>query len=58
VIKQMHTYVILEVPAEVYAKVRELLLAASYEHAIHKHVDVAEEIIDMHGIALKCEAEK
>jgi hypothetical protein len=54
----MHTYVILEVPAEVYAKVRELLLAASYEHAIHKHVDVAEEIIDMHGIALKCEAEK
>jgi hypothetical protein len=45
------TYAILEVTPEVYASIRELLAEAGYEHAFHK--DGAEDVIDMHGIALK-----
>ena len=46
-----HTYAVLEVPSAVYAAVRALLDAASYQHAFH--TDGASEVIDMHGIALR-----
>lgn len=46
-----HTYAILDVPRAVYAAVRALLDAASYQHAFHAEKDG--EVIDMHGIALR-----
>ena len=49
-----YTYAILDVPRAVYAAVRALLDAASYQHAFH--VDEDGEVIDMHGIALRSKA--
>jgi hypothetical protein len=49
-----HTYAILDVPRAVYAAVRALLDAASYQHAFHADKDG--EVIDMHGIALRSKA--
>ena len=46
-----YTYAILDVPRAVYAAVRALLDKADYQHAFHK--DGADEVIDMHGIALR-----
>ena len=46
-----YTYAVLDVPATVYAAVRALLKAAEYEHAFHQ--DGSDEVIDMHGIALR-----
>lgn len=46
-----HTYAILDVPRAVYAAVRALLDAASYQHAFH--ADGEGEVIDMQGIALR-----
>jgi len=46
-----YTYAILDVPRAVYAAVRALLDAADYGHAFHK--DDGQEVIDMHGIALR-----
>lgn len=46
-----YTYAILQVPPTIYAAVRALLEAAGYEHAFHK--DDGDEVLDMHGIALK-----
>ena len=46
-----HTYAVLDVPRTVYAAVRALLDAASYQHAFHADKDG--EVIDMHGIALR-----
>jgi hypothetical protein len=46
-----HTYAVLDVPRAVYAAIRALLAAASYEHAFHHQADG--EVIDMHGIALR-----
>lgn len=45
------TYAIAEVSPAVYAEVRALLVAAGYEHAIHREDDG--EVLDMHGIALR-----
>lgn len=49
-----YTYAVLEVPRAVYAAVRALLDAASYQHAFHADKDG--EVIDMHGIALRSKA--
>ena len=49
-----HTYAILDVPRAVYAAVRALLDAASYQHAFHADKDG--EVINMHGIALRSKA--
>jgi hypothetical protein len=49
-----HTYAVLDVPRAVYAAVRALLDAASYQHAFHADKDG--EVIDMHGIALRSKA--
>jgi hypothetical protein len=46
-----YTYAVLDVPRAVYAAVRALLDAASYQHAFHADADG--EVIDMHGIALR-----
>lgn len=46
-----HTYAILDVPSAVYAAVRALLLRADYDQALHR--DHGEEVIDLHGIALR-----
>lgn len=46
-----YTYAVLDVPKAVYAAVRALLTAASYQHAFHAGKDG--EVIDMHGIALR-----
>ena len=45
------TYAVLEVPRAVYAAVRALLDRADYSHAFLK--DDGDEVIDMHGIALR-----
>lgn len=47
-----HTYAVLEVSPGVYAEIRERLKAAGYQHAFHHDRDG--EVIDMHGIALRC----
>lgn len=47
-----YTYTILDVPRAVYAAVRALLERADYQHAFHADQDG--EVIDMHGIALRC----
>lgn len=49
-----YTYAILDVPTVVYAAVRALLEAASYQHAFH--TEDGAEVIDMHGIALRSKA--
>ena len=49
-----YTYAVLDVPRAVYAAVRALLDAASYQHAFHADKDG--EVIDMHGIALRSKA--
>jgi hypothetical protein len=49
-----YTYAVLDVPRAVYAAVRALLDAASYQHAFHASKDG--EVIDMHGIALRSKA--
>ena len=49
-----YTYAVLDVPRAVYAAVRALLDAASYQHAFHVNADG--EVIDMHGIALRSKA--
>lgn len=49
-----YTYAVLDVPRAVYAAVRALLDAASYQHAFHAEQDG--EVIDMHGIALRSKA--
>ena len=48
------TFVTLTVPPVVYLAIRDLLMDAGYEHVF---VDLGkdEEVIDMHGIALKME---
>jgi hypothetical protein len=46
-----YTYAVLDVPRTVYAAIRALLAAASYQHAFHAEKDG--EVIDMHGIALR-----
>lgn len=47
-----HTYAVLDVPRAVYAAVRALLAAADYQHAFHDEGG-SDEVIDMHGIALR-----
>jgi len=54
--KVTRSYAVLEVPAEVYDKIRELLVEAGYEHTFHINRtprSLDEEVIDMNGIALK-----
>lgn len=54
-IKQTHTYAVLEVQPVVYMAVRALLARAGYEHTFID--DGADgEVIDMHGIGLKSTA--
>jgi hypothetical protein len=51
-----YTYVIMEVSDVAYEEIRQKLLAASYEHALHDRHDPAPhsgEVLDMHGIALQ-----
>jgi len=50
-----HTYAVLDVPKAVYSAVRALLAAAAYQHAFHEN-SLGEEVIDMHGIALRAKA--
>lgn len=48
--RSTRTYAILEVSAGAYAEIRALLHDAGYQHAFH------DDVIDMHGIALKAMA--
>lgn len=50
-IRQTHTYAILEVDETTYADVRARLAAVGYEHTFHEERKHGE-VIDMHGIAL------
>jgi len=47
-LRQTHTYAIMEVPSELYDLVRQKLLDAGYAHA----VDDRDGELDMQGIAL------
>lgn len=47
-----YTYSILDISEAAYAEIRAKLDAAGYGHAFHFHED---EVIDMHGIAIRCE---
>lgn len=59
--KSTHTYSILEVSPEAYHEIRQKLVDAGYEHAIHGGSPRAlaavdrRETIDMHGIGLQAE---
>ena len=48
-----HTYEVLDVPRSVYGAVRALLAAADYHHSFVSDPGEDDEIIDMHGIALR-----
>lgn len=50
-----HTYAILDVSPEAYAEIRAKLEEAGYQHAFHTRVRDGEEVIDMHGIALRAD---
>lgn len=50
-IRQTHTYAVLEIPKRAYDFMKEALANAGYQHAFHsdsQHPD----LIDMHGIAV------
>lgn len=51
--RSTYTYAILEVHPEVYNHIRKLLADAGYDHAFHDRE--SNEVIDMHGIALKAD---
>lgn len=50
-----HTYTIVEVTSSTYEEIRAVLIAAGYQHAIHKDEAGGDgEVLDMHGgIALR-----
>lgn len=48
-----HTYAILDVSPAVYDEIRRKLADVDYPHAFHE--DGQDEVIDMHGIALRRE---
>ncbi len=51
-----YTYVLLPISKEAYAEIRDKLIIAGYDHALHD--DSAHgEVIDMHGIAVVVEEE-
>lgn len=52
-----YTYAILEVSSAAYTEIRAALVAAGYGQALHNW-DTADELIDMHGIALQSQPEK
>lgn len=47
-----HTYVTMEVSQAAYDEIRQKLVDAGYQHAIHDHNFQIDECLDMHGIAL------
>jgi len=47
------TYVVMEVSRETHEEIRKLLTDAHYDHAIHRDHAIDEDLLDMHGIALK-----
>lgn len=49
--RSTHTYVTMDISAQAYAEIRAKMLAADYGHTLDK--DDGEEVIDMHGLALK-----
>jgi hypothetical protein len=51
-LRQTHTYVTMDVPAEFYDMVRQRLLDAGHDHSVND----ADGELDMHGIALTKEA--
>ncbi len=51
-LRQTHTYVILPLSPAAYREIRATLLDAGYGHAFH-NVGTRDEVIDMHGIAVK-----
>jgi hypothetical protein len=56
IIRQTHTYVILELSAPAFDEIKQKLEEAGYQHAFHS--DSREGIvIDMHGIAVAKEDE-
>ena len=55
-IRQTHTFSVLNVPPEVYNDIRARLKGAGYEHAFLPDGDGQDEVIDMHGIALAPDA--
>jgi hypothetical protein len=50
-----HTYAILDVSPAAYAEIRAKLELVQYQHCFHK--DGKDEVIDMHGIALRQQPE-
>lgn len=51
-----HTYAIAEVSQSAYNEIRAVLVEAGYQHAIHDNL--GDEVLDMHGIALRAKAQK
>lgn len=45
-----YTYVTMDVSPQTYAEIRAKLVAAEYQHALHK--SRGSEVLDMHGITL------
>lgn len=53
---QTHTFVTLGLSKLAYDEIRMKLLDAEYDHAF-QYKDTPDELIDMQGIAVKCEDE-
>lgn len=52
-----HTYALLPISKEAYAEIRDKLIIAGYDHALHEDSDHGE-VINMHGIAVVAEVEE
>lgn len=50
-----HTYAVMEVSEQTFLEIKNKLLAAGYQHAIHGGQDDGTLVVEMHGIALKAE---
>lgn len=51
-----YTYAVMGVSPDVYKEIKQKLVDAGYDHAIHTHG--GEELLDMRGIALHLEVVK
>lgn len=52
-IRNTHTYALLDVSPETYYEIHDKLRQAGYDHCFHKSDDGPAPIIDMYGLALQ-----
>lgn len=52
-----YTYALLPLSKEAYAEIRDKMIIAGHDHALHEDSDHGE-VIDMHGLAVVVEEEQ